>query len=193
MILGTKTSLGKGIVTILICKKLIILYFICFIKINLHIFAKIKTKNMETHLTIKHLAPYLPYDLKCDIFFAQQSMGTCVWRIRILDCFYLDKLKNNLEFIRPILRPLSDFNKVIEVNGEKFVPIEWFEISDVENNSVDYGKGNVKIIGLLKDISKYNFIDLSYINYCIVEKFIEWHFDIFGLIEQGLAIDINTL
>ena len=144
-------------------------------------------------LELKHLAPYLPYDLKCDIFFAQQSMGTCVWRIRTLDCFYLDKLKNNLEFIQPILRPLSDFNKVIEVNGEKFVPIEWFEISDVENNSVDYGKGNVKIIGLLKDISKYNFIDLSYINYGIVEKFIEWHFDIFGLIEQGLAIDINTL
>mgnify|MGYP003396136892 CR=1 FL=1 len=109
-------------------------------------------------LELKNLAPYLPYDLKCDIFFAQQSMGTCVWRIRILDCFYLDKLKNNLEFIRPILRPLSDFNKVIEVNGEKFVPIEWFEIGDVENNSVDYGKGNVKIIGLLKDISKYNFI-----------------------------------
>ena len=45
MILGTKTSLGKGIVTILICKKLIILYFVCFIKINLHIFAKIKTKR----------------------------------------------------------------------------------------------------------------------------------------------------
>lgn len=47
MILGTKTSLGKGIVTILICKKLIILYFVCFIKINLHIFAKIKTKSYE--------------------------------------------------------------------------------------------------------------------------------------------------
>ena len=107
--------------------------------------------KLDMKLELKHLSPYLPYDLKCDIFFAQQSM------VRTLDCFYLDKLKNNLEFIRPILRPLSDFNKVIEVNGEKFVPIEWFEIGDVENNSVDYGKGNVKIIGLLKDISKYNF------------------------------------
>ena len=83
--------------------------------------------------------------------------------------------------------------KFIKWLFSSFVPIEWFEIGDVENNSVDYGKGNVKIIGLLKDISKYNFIDLSYINYGIVEKFIEWHFDIFGLIEQGLAIDINTL
>ena len=25
------------------------------------------------------------------------------------------------------------------------------------------------------------------------EKLFEWHFDIFGLIEKGLAIDINTL
>ena len=24
-------------------------------------------------------------------------------------------------------------------------------------------------------------------------KLLEWHFDIFGLIEKGLAIDINTL
>jgi len=25
------------------------------------------------------------------------------------------------------------------------------------------------------------------------EKLISWHFDVFGLIEKGLAIDINTL
>lgn len=27
----------------------------------------------------------------------------------------------------------------------------------------------------------------------LIEKLFEWHFDVFGLIEQGLAIDINTL
>ena len=26
-----------------------------------------------------------------------------------------------------------------------------------------------------------------------VQKLLEWHFDVFGLIEQGLAIDINTI
>ena len=43
--------------------------------------------KLDMKLELKHLSPYLPYDLKCDIFFAQQSM------VRTLDCFYLDKLK----------------------------------------------------------------------------------------------------
>ena len=30
-------------------------------------------------------------------------------------------------------------------------------------------------------------------SYGLVSKLIEWHFDVFGLIEKGLAIDINTL
>ena len=29
--------------------------------------------------------------------------------------------------------------------------------------------------------------------YWIAQKLFEWHFDVFGLIEAGLAIDINTL
>jgi hypothetical protein len=29
-----------------------------------------------------------------------------------------------IEKIKPILRPLSDLTKEIEVNGEKFIPIE---------------------------------------------------------------------
>jgi hypothetical protein len=27
----------------------------------------------------------------------------------------------------------------------------------------------------------------------IMQKLLEWHFDIFGLIKEGLAIDINTI
>lgn len=30
-------------------------------------------------------------------------------------------------------------------------------------------------------------------SYLLMQKLIEWHFDVFGLIEKGLAIDINTL
>ena len=140
-------------------------------------------------LELKHLAPYLPYDLKCDIFFAQQSMGTCVWRIRILDCFYLDKLKNNLEFIQPILLPLSDLTKEIEVNGEKFVPIDilsgetYYDYELTKSNKLV--EKDEKNIVILKCIDVYP--------YWIVQKLLQWHFDIFGLIDKGLAIDINTL
>ena len=30
-------------------------------------------------------------------------------------------------------------------------------------------------------------------NYFIYQKLCEWHFDIFGLIDAGLAVDINTV
>ena len=29
--------------------------------------------------------------------------------------------------------------------------------------------------------------------YWIMEKLFKWHFDVFNLLEKGLAIDINTL
>ncbi len=29
--------------------------------------------------------------------------------------------------------------------------------------------------------------------YEVMEKLLSWHFDVFSLIEKGLAIDINTL
>jgi len=146
---------------------------------------------MENKLTLEHLAPYLPYGLKCDIFFAQQNMGSCVWRVRKLDSYYLDKLKNNLEFIQPILRPLSDLTKEIEVDGEKFVPME--KLKKEFNKTLD-------IYSLLSDEI---YIDIDTENYSqtinlldgykIVQQLLKWHFDINNLIEKGLAIDINTL
>lgn len=149
-------------------------------------------------LELKYIAPYLPYGLKM-IF---EKSG------RIIELAGIQKTDaNNLIFIqkygqfyeetiwkfKPILRPLSDLTKEIEHNGEKFVPIEWFEIGDDENLCPDYGNGNIKLISLLKDMSKHNFIDLNYMQYGVIEKLLEWHFDIFGLLEQGLAVDFNSL
>ena len=35
--------------------------------------------------------------------------------------------------------------------------------------------------------------EITHESYELVQKLIEWHFDVFELIEKGLAIDINTL
>lgn len=35
--------------------------------------------------------------------------------------------------------------------------------------------------------------DVSSMEYFHVKKLLEWHFDVFGLIESGLAIDVTTL
>lgn len=80
---------------------------------------------------------------------------------------------------KPILRPLSDLTKEIEHGGEKFVPIRLlrghgsieFKCSFIFNNS----------------------ISIYEVNFWIIQKLIEWHFDIAGLIEKGEAIDVNTL
>jgi hypothetical protein len=130
-------------------------------------------------LELKHLASYLPYNLKCDIFLAQQNMGTCVWRIRTLDCFYLDKLKNNLEFIQPILRPLSDLNSEIEFHGRKFYPID--ELAEIDE------------VVVLQYSFEFFETSMKYLPHWIVQQLLEWHFDIFGLIENGLAISIHDV
>lgn len=96
--------------------------------------------------------------------------------------------------VKPILRPLSDLLNEIEVDGEKIIPIEWFEIGDEDNNSNEYDFGNIRIIRSLKSLAKNGSLnDIIFLPYGLIQKLIEWHFDIFGLIEKGLAIDINTL
>jgi hypothetical protein len=154
---------------------------------------------MDTHLTIKHLSPYLPYDLK-----VKTKIGNLIL-CQLNNCtkweawFYFEQESKNkkqiynfknltnshgigrgflLKEITPILRPLSDITKEIEVNGKTFVPFQLlrekgFHVSDewIEegiNDSLN---------------SAYEFVQLL----------IEWHFDVFGLIKKGLAIDINEL
>jgi hypothetical protein len=104
-------------------------------------------------LELKHLAPYLPYELKyMDIpegWNEQRELN-----IRTIDWLLTDG--------KPILRPLSDFN-YREVYG---YPNREMFYKDVENQTI-----MVKIWNeLLTD-----------------------HIDVFGLIEKGLAIDINTI
>jgi hypothetical protein len=80
--------------------------------------------------------------------------------------------------IKPILRPLSDLTK------------------EITHDTVDnYATG----FGLDKETIQ-KFIDSGVINaaiwnfkYPIWEKMFEYHFDVFGLIDKGQAIDINTL
>lgn len=95
--------------------------------------------------------------------------------------------------VKPILRLLSDLKNEIQINGEIFAPID--EINRYRN----YQKVDIHIplgdypIEINIDTENYTHqIDLSE-GYDIMQKLFEWHFDVFGLIESGLAIDISTL
>ncbi len=119
-------------------------------------------------LELKQLAPYLPYGLKV-------TNGKEIAEITLRNA---DDLQFATDF-KPILRPLSDLDNE---NVDGYVYSDWliekYQSSYVENQ-----------INSIKE-------DIRWINHCeyvIINDLIEWHFDVFNLIPQGLAIDINTL
>lgn len=115
-------------------------------------------------LEIKHLVSYLPYGLK------MSSHG----RIYTLTGFIIELA--TIVQDKPILRPLSDLkdDSFIDINNQYPNTPNW-----------DYYKEDWIVSG--KNLSD------TIIEYCVMQWLIENHFDVFGLIEAGLAIDINTL
>lgn len=78
--------------------------------------------------------------------------------------------------IFPIMHSLSNLTKEIEHNGEKFVPLYELIILDKA-----FTTSYIEMFGIEE------------CKYFIIEKLYEWHFDIYGLIEKGLAIDKNKI
>lgn len=87
--------------------------------------------------------------------------------------------------IKPILHPLTDLTKEIEHNGEKFVPLYRL----LENNYFDLTKMSEE------DVLAYEgaFTIPELITLYDLLLYLKWHFDIFNGIENGEAIDVNTL
>ena len=178
-------------------------------------------------LEVKHLAPYLPYGLKLQVQgevmedkrpILFNMVGIVDGEVLVHRINYIANVENEIEDCFPILRPLSDINTKIEVNGKKFVPIEVLgKLYEPNGNFEDdvYGWNIAtggddwqdcyyeiqKLDGTLLEVIYCGnpLEDNSYVteqielSYTILLKLIEWHFDIFGLIKNKLAIDINTL
>ena len=107
----------------------------------------------------------------------------------LLDTRNIRFIFQNDEFTKPILYPLSDLTKPIEHKGEKFVPIDRF-LEDIvrEWNMCNINYPN-DAKGLYGDIIK----NITSCEFWIIQKLIEWHFDIADLLSKGEAINVNTL
>lgn len=160
---------------------------------------------MENKLTLREIAPYLPYGLK----FATLNDDTNEYYIDanryILDFGGLNGVANICmdNYSRPlykiILRPLSDLTEEIEHNVEEFIPLD--ELTEghtvrfsLPNYSEDWD--NRTYYSFDKYIEEWINGDVHHLNFIpfgFIQKLYEWHFDVHGLIEKGLAIDINTL
>ncbi len=146
-------------------------------------------------LELKHLACYLPYGLKIKNGITTYTM-VCDAKQYDADGFL------SLEFVegiasKPILRPLSDLTKEIKVDGEKFYPFE-----KIINAPLDYEKA-YRVLGKRRFEILFDNDGEAYLEklstdpkgwpYYYLTYLFKWHFDVFDLIDAGLAIDINTL
>lgn len=159
-------------------------------------------KEKDMKIEIKHLAPYLPYGLTCDHGAVDDPEYGILTQ---LDCsmgvedgqFNNDRVTVPLQLIRPILKPLSKLHKKIEHNGEKFVPLSvLYDIVNAKHFFEALDKKGDKIIeiwvmfenGRYENWQTFHIDRLSFKH---SQKLFEWHFDVFELIEQNLAIDSN--
>ena len=145
------------------------------------------------NLELKHLAPYLPYWVQatCSVSRAKDITYTITGLsirpygndTKAIMCSLKNKSLSescSIKNIKPILRPLSDltseFISNCGVNGG-------FE--ELHTWGSNYSKGEKQDIITTKGI--------SYASYDDFQILFSMHFDVFGLIEKGLAIDINTV
>jgi len=125
-------------------------------------------------LELKHLAPYLPYGLKCQLSKHQIKYGEThslvVNGLSIddsgevnIEFLHNDDLmfSNTINPVKPILRPLADLTKL--------------------GSNETWWRDKIAL-GIT-----------SHLNYSEIEELLKEHYDVFNLIPAGLAIDINTI
>jgi len=161
-------------------------------------------------LGMKHLAPYLPYVLKGKFILDIDLVSGLNNEYDLVEPQNGNAVE--LKDFAPILRPLSDLNKEISFNGKKIIP--FIEMAKIECGDTDDAEISYEIeeddytlfleylpswfsLNYYKNSKKLaRWDDGEGIEPCSNEtlmKLYEYHFDMFGLIEKGLAIDINTL
>lgn len=146
-------------------------------------------------LELKHLSPYLPYGLKCcmmgEIDENEKPVISEITGVSIENCpnhiwvYSYDKglsYSNLLSDTFPILRPMSDlktdfFDDLFhtDIDVRTFLNGEFLESRGVE------------------DLDQLFEFKIEWFPFGLISLLIKYHFDIFGLIDKKLAIDINTL
>lgn len=144
-------------------------------------------------LTIEHLAPYLPHGL---VWAVKTGKG---YSRKTTTSIHLDSLLNgthvtfegedyskdiNKTGYKPLLRPLSDLNKYKDIHEklEEMSVIEWLEETYETHDLHIEAKRLMEDKKWLNHLSHLLFIELT-----------SMRFDIYGLIEKSLAVDVNTL
>ncbi|TDQ27677.1 hypothetical protein [Tenacibaculum caenipelagi] len=135
-------------------------------------------------LESKHITPYLEHQVKCVITDEITKIIDTIDSLHVNPDvlltttqgydFYLDADCNDCA-LELALRPLSYLKKrFLTEHG-------WIDLYETFNENER------------SQILRNDFNPLTMLSYTSIQRVFEWHFDVFGLIEKGLAVDINTL
>lgn len=165
-------------------------------------------------LELKHIAPYLPYGLK-----TRNKLGVveivglrskCNTNENLMLSY---RLNNHIVWgysyeNKPILLPMSDLTKEIDgvvharELGKLAINIQKPESLFVDENGLPNIESKIitkpfgKVLKVTNGETWLVYLSLDEPFRChhyIIEYLFQHHFDIYGLIEKGLAIDINQL
>lgn len=139
-------------------------------------------------LEFKYIAPYLPYDL----------LGVCTRSYSLGEGFWVkpgDEVSPNQTMINPFLthcspylRPMTDLDRETE-KGLTY----WEEVlvKAIRFNSDNFEYQNTHLVEFRTLLNNKKGYD--HIPHWMFQDLIKWHFDVFGLIKKGLAMDINEV
>lgn len=121
-------------------------------------------------LQVVFLAPYLPYGLNVftDAFSTENKIYKMVFKNETVSYRGGIEVNDVINYCKPILKPLTD------ITEEEYVILDGC-----------HNFSSMRFSDLEKDPTRYP--------YTIVQKLIEWHYDVFGLIEKGLAISVHDV
>ena len=120
-------------------------------------------------LELKHIAPYFPFKMKYkntknDNIYTMRSLSS---EINMVDFGWGDAME--LQEVIPIFKPMSELTENEAKDGHYMSGFSNYGALQILTNNPLLG------------------------HYFMVTYLLENHYDIFGLIEKGLAIDINNL
>jgi len=145
-------------------------------------------------LELKHLAPYLPYGLTWFCLDQDSREFEQLPTVKVVDLANEVLEVGGMEVdiselpypngltIKPILLPLSDIFKTIKCQDLTY-------LDDLSQSGASHFDDQ-----LIRDIEiTPSAEEIRLLSYDCLQVLFKNHFDLFGLIDKGLAIDINTL
>lgn len=149
---------------------------------------------------MKHLAPYLPYDLKCYIMRERiterlEGLEYGYDENRTPMALFQEFGQWELTKFKPLLYPISRLRESISLNhhneGQEFVPRKMLVAKWIVRNGKHHENANSIADYKVGQFTSAAEVKKGYdsLPHWVFQDLIKWHFDVFGLINKGLAIE----